>query len=334
MDGCCYTEHCSRQSGHCPAGQAQIMSFRRPEIIRPPSEVGSYFLPLTGGCSNSTCTFCGYYGSKLQIRDLEDVRKEVDALALYMAKGVYSAGVSDVVFSIARGWDGKKLFLQDGDALVYPLRKLEEALQHVNRALPFVERIGAYATPQDILRIDASDLKELKELKLGILYMGLESGDDGILRKTAKGVSSRQTIEAGRRAREAGILTSVTVILGLGGVEGSQRHVLETSRALSEMDPDYAGALTLVLIPGTPLYEEWRQGTFRLISPVESLKELVTIIRQSSFSNCFFSSMHASNYFAVRGVLPRDKKKMIGQLEHVIAEEDASSLRPEFLRGL
>jgi radical SAM superfamily enzyme YgiQ (UPF0313 family) len=265
---------------------------------------------------------------------LADVRKEVDALALFMKTGVYTAGVPDIVFSIARGWDGKKLFLQDGDALVYPLRKLEEALQHINHVLPFVERISAYATPQDILRIDASELRELKKLKLGILYTGLESGDDGILSKMAKGVDSRQIIEAGRRAKEAGILTSITILLGLGGTEGSERHAAETARVLSEMDPDYAGALTLVLIPGTPLYEEWRQGSFRLISPIESLKELVTIIRDSTFTSCFFSSMHASNYFAVRGELPRNKEKMIAQLERVIGEEDTSSLRPEFLRGL
>jgi radical SAM superfamily enzyme YgiQ (UPF0313 family) len=265
---------------------------------------------------------------------LEDVKREIDALALYVIKGVYVTGVPDIVFAVGRGWDGEKLFLQDGDALVYPLRKLEEALQYINLKLPFLERIGAYATPQDILRIDASELKELQKLKLGILYMGLESGDDGILRKMAKGVNSQQIIEAGRRAKDAGILTSITVILGLAGVEGSERHALETSRVLSEMDPDYVGALTLVLIPGTPLHEEWEQGNFSLISPIHSLKELMTIILNSSFTNCFFSSMHASNYFAVRGELPRDKERMIGELEHVIAKEDTSSLRPEFLRGL
>ena len=310
------------------------MSFRRPDIIRPPSESKSYFLPLTSGCSNNTCTFCGYHGSKLQIRDLEDIKREIDALALYIIKGVYVTGMPDIVFSVGRAWDGKKLFLQDGDALVYPLPKLEEALQHINQKLPFVERIGAYATPQDILRINASELKELKKLKLGILYMGLESGDDEILRKMAKGINSQQTIEASRRAKEAGILTSITVILGLGGVEGSKRHALETSRVLSEMDPDYVGALTLILIPATPLYEEWKQGNFSLISPIHSLKELMTIILNSSFTNCFFSSMHASNYLAVRGELPRDKEEMMSKLERVITKEDTSSLRPEFLRGL
>jgi radical SAM superfamily enzyme YgiQ (UPF0313 family) len=177
-------------------------------------------------------------------------------------------------------------------------------------------------------------LKELRELKLGILYMGLESGDDEILRKVAKGVNSQQMIEAGRKVKEAGILSSITVILGLGSVEGSERHVLETSKVLSQIDPDYVGALTLILVPEAPLYEEWKQGRFSLISPFQSLKELRMIILNSSFTNCFFSSMHASNYFAVRGELPRDKEDIIGKLERVIAKEETSSLRPEFLRGL
>ena len=313
---------------------SECMEFERPHIIRPPSEHDSYFLPLTSGCSNNTCSFCGYYGSKLQIRDLDDIKREIDALALYSEKGVYLTGLPDIVFSIARGWDGKQLFLQDADALVYPLPKLKEVLQHINWKLPFVERISAYATPQDILRIDATELKELRELKLGILYMGLESGDDQILRKIAKGVSSQQMIEAGRKVKEAGILSSITVILGLGSVERSERHALETSKVLSQIDPDYVGALTLILVPETPLYEEWKQGRFLLISPFQSLKELRMIILNSSFTNCFFSSMHASNYFAVRGELPRDKEEMIGKLERVIAKEDTSSLRPEFLRGL
>jgi radical SAM superfamily enzyme YgiQ (UPF0313 family) len=311
-----------------------IMPFRRPEIIRPPSEWKSYFLPLTSGCSNNTCTFCNYYGSRLKIRDLDDVRREIDAIALYMKKSVYIPGMPDVVYAISQRWDGKMVFLQDGDALVYPPPKLKAALQHINQKLPSVERIAAYATAQDILRINFGDLKDLRDLKLGILYMGLESGDDEVLKRIAKGVNSRQMVEAGRKAKEAGILTSITVILGLGGIEGSEKHALETSRVLSDMDPDYVGALTLTLVPGTPLYEEWKQGSFSLISPFRSLKELLIMIENSSFTNCFFSSMHASNYFAVRGTLPQDKERMIGELERVIKKGDLFSLRPEFLRGL
>ena len=310
------------------------MHFKRPDIIRPPSEGESYFLPLTSGCSNNTCTFCSYYGSKLQLRELDEVKKEIDALVLYMERGICLPNIPDIVCFIARQWDGRRIFLQDGDALVYPFPKLKEALRYLNEKFPRLERIATYTTPQDILRSSPSELEELKKLKLGIFYMGVESGDDDILRIIGKGVNHIQIVEAGRKVKEAGITLSVTVILGLGGVEGSEKHALETAIILSSIDPDYAGALTVTLVPGTPLYQQWKQGSFTLISPFESLKELMVIIKNSSFTNCFFSSMHASNYLSVRGRLPQDKGRMLSHLEYVLEKADPSLLRPEFLRGL
>lgn len=310
------------------------MSFNRPDIIRPPSEWKSYFLPLTSGCSNNTCTFCGYYGSKLQVRDVADVKGEIDVLALFIRSGVRLPGTPKVVYAIAQDWDGKRIFLQDGDALVYPLPKLREVLRHVNEKLPGVERIGTYATPQDILRRRVDELKELRRLKLGIFYTGLETGDDELLRKIGKGVTSDEVIEAGKRVKEAGISFSVTIILGLGGVERSQKHASETARVITEIDPDYVGALTLTLVPGTPLYEQWERNEFHPLSPFQSLEELKSIIENSSFSDCFFSSMHASNYLSVRGKLPQDKERMLKQLDKVLAARDPALLRPEFLRGL
>jgi len=310
------------------------MSFKRPDIVRPPSEWKSHFLPLTSGCSNNTCTFCGNYGSKLQVRDVEDVKREIDAVALFIRNRVCITGIPDIVYIISQQWNGERVFLQDSDALVYPFPKLEEVLEHLNQRLPFVERIATYATAQDILRRSPAELKVLKDLKLGIFYMGLESGNDDILRRVEKGVDSRQSIEAIHKAKEAGILTSVTVILGLGGDKESENHILDTARVLTEMDPDYVGALTLTLVPGTPLYEDYQNGDFSLISPLESLIELKMLIAASDFSNCFFSSMHASNYLPIRGTLSRDKAKMIADLDYVLKQEDTSLLRPEFLRGL
>jgi len=310
------------------------MSFNRPDIIRPPSEWKSYFLPLTGGCSNNTCAFCGYYGSKLQIRDVADIKSEIDALALFTGSRIQLPSVPKVVYAIAQDWDGKRIFLQDGDALVYPFPKLRDVLRYLNEKLPGVERIATYATPQDILRRSVDELKELRQLKLGIFYTGLETGDDELLQKIGKGVSSDQVIEAGRKVKEAGITFSVTVILGLGGIERSKKHVLETARVLTEIDPDYVGALTLTLVPDTPLYEQWERDEFHPLSPFQSLEELRLIIENSSFTNCFFSSMHASNYLSVRGKLPQDRERMLRQLENVLAARDPSLLRPEFLRGL
>lgn len=310
------------------------MSFRRPDIIRPPSEWKSYFLPLTSGCSNNTCAFCAYYGSKLQTRDVDDVKAEIDALALFMKSGIRLPNIPDVVYAIAQNWDGKRIFLQDGDALVYPVSKLIEVLDYINDKLHYVERIGTYATPQDILRRTPDQLSRFKDLKLSIFYMGVESGDDEVLQHIVKGATRQEIIEAGKKAKAAGVTLSVTVILGLGGVEGSERHALETASILTEIDPDYAGALTLTLVPGTPLYQEWEEGTLHSITPFRSLEELKIIVENAEFTDCFFSSMHASNYISVRGKLPRDKERMLKQLEAVLSSGDPSLLKPEFLRGL
>ena len=310
------------------------MIFQRPEILRPPSEHASYYLPLTSGCSNNSCTFCAYSFTNLGVRDLQDVKDEIDAMSLYMNTRMGIAGQPDIVYAILRRWDGRRVFLQDGDALVYPYPKLVETLQYLNAKFPGLERIASYATPQDVLRRSVDELKALKDLKLGILYMGVESGDDAVLRRIIKGATHAEMVEAAAKVREAGILLSMTVILGLGGVQGSQQHSMETARILTEMDPDYAGALTLTLIPGTPLYQEWERGEFELITPFDSLKELRAMVENATFSDCFFSSMHASNYFAIRGSLPADRRKMLAQLDSILSKNDPALLRPEFLRGL
>jgi len=310
------------------------MTFERPEIIRPPSEHASYYLPLTSGCSNNTCTFCAFSFTNLGVRDLQDIKGEIDAMSLYMNSRVMLPGQPDIVYAILKWWDGRRVFLQDGDALVYPYPKLMEALQYLNGKFPAIERIASYATPQDILRRSVDELKALKALKLGILYMGVESGDDEVLRRIKKGATHARMIKAAAKVREAGMLLSVTVILGLGGVRGSRQHAMETARILKEMDPDYAGALTLTLIPGTPLYREWEKGEFELITPFDSLKELRTMVEHADFSDCFFSSMHASNYFAIRGSMPADKLKVLAQLDSILSKKDPALLRPEYLRGL
>jgi radical SAM superfamily enzyme YgiQ (UPF0313 family) len=310
------------------------MLFERPDIIRPPSEADSYFLPLTSGCSNSCCGFCNYYGCRLKIRELAEVKKEIDALVLYMKHGLRVPGMPDIVYTIAGEWNGRRIFLQDGDAIVYPYPQLKEALEYLNRKFPKLERIASYATAQDILRLREDELKELSSLNLGIIYMGVESGDDEILRDIGKGINSRQIIEAGQRIKAAGIASSVTIILGLGGPEHSREHALATAKILSKLDPDYAGALTLTLVPGTPIYEKNQQGVFSLISPMQSLQELKIIIENAVFTNCFFSSMHASNYLSVRGRLPQEKMTMLAQLDYVISRQDPTMLRPEFMRGL
>ena len=176
------------------------------------------------------------------------------------------------------------------------------------------------------------ELEELKKLKLGIVYMGLESGDDEILIKIDKKIDSRQMIDAAIRVKEAGILTSIMVILGLGGVEKSETHALATIKALNEMDPDYVGALSLMLIPGTPMYEDYASGIFTLIEPDEMLRELRTMIAHTHLSRGLFHANHPSNYLPIKARLPKDKEATLKLIDKAL--DGKVALRPEWLRAL
>jgi radical SAM superfamily enzyme YgiQ (UPF0313 family) len=197
-----------------------------------------------------------------------------------------------------------------------------------------LERVTCYGTAGDVLALATDQLKVLKSLKMDIIYLGVESGDDDILRSVAKANNTQQIIDAGRRIKEAGITCAVTVIMGLGGREKSQEHALATARILSDMDPDAADVLTLTLVPGTPMYNSNQRGDFTLITPLQSIQELKTIIENSRFSHCLFRSMHASNYLTLKGWLPPEKERMLAQLDIVLSRQDPQLLRPEYLRGL
>ncbi|MGO8819975.1 MAG: radical SAM protein [Desulfomonilaceae bacterium] len=228
----------------------------------------------------------------------------------------------------------RRIFLADGDALCIPQKRLTEIMELVNRFHPEMERIGVYASAKDILRKSTDDLKQLKKLKLGIIYLGVETGDEKLLAKICKGSDYKQLVEAGLRVKEAGIELSVTVLLGIGGIEGSIDHAHGTAKILSDMDPDYVGALSVILVPGTPLYEEFSRGAFKLPDPFGLIEELRIIIAESSFTNCVFRSNHASNYLPVRATLPRDKGKILSAIDSVLNSRDSRMLRPEFLRAL
>jgi radical SAM superfamily enzyme YgiQ (UPF0313 family) len=286
-------------------------------LVRPPSEAGSLLLPVTLGCSHNTCTFCGTYaGVKFRIRRLEDIKRTIDSVARNYARSI------------------RRVFLENGDALISPQYILVGVLKYLNERFPNLERIGTYASPQAALIKSAAELKELHELGIQIAYMGVETGDEELLLKVKKGVTYDQMVEAARKLKQAGITISVTVILGLGGVEGSESHAMGTARILSDIDPDFAGALTIMLVPGTPLYKDWQEGKFSLISPFQSLAELKLIIENSSFTNCFFTANHASNYLPIKSRLPEQKEAVLALIDDVLTSKDMSRLRPEFIRAL
>jgi radical SAM superfamily enzyme YgiQ (UPF0313 family) len=283
-------------------------------IFRPPSEADSLILQVTVGCSYNRCTFCGaYQGKRFRIKSFEEIREDIDEVS------------SDRI---------QRVFLADGDALIIPQEELLQILSYLKAKLGGLKRIGIYANAKDILRKEVEELRALKNLGLGILYLGLESGDPEVLKKIKKNATVDQLIRAGKRVKESGILLSVTVILGLGGVEGSQRHAIETGRVLSEMDPDYVGALSLMIVAGTPIEKEIETGKLVLPTPFDLIQELEWMITHSQFTHCFFASNHASNYLPLRIRLPEQKEEALKRIREVLRRRDPDLLRPEYLRAL
>jgi radical SAM superfamily enzyme YgiQ (UPF0313 family) len=284
-------------------------------IIRPPSESGSILLQVTVGCSHNKCTFCPTYkGEKFRIKSFKEVEEDI--------------------LDARRFGSADKLFLCDGDALIIPQNRLVEILESIKKNLKNIRRVGSYGNAKSILRKSVDEFKELKEQGLGIIYLGVETGNEELLQKINKGATYRQMVEAGRRVKEAGIKLSVTVLLGIGGAAKSIEHAKDTAKILSEIDPDYVGALTLMLVPGTTLYEDFEKGKFILPDTFGYLNELGIMIANSEFTNCFFTSNHASNYLPIRARLPQDKDKTINLIYGVIRTGDHKLLRPEYLRGL
>ena len=285
-------------------------------IFRPPSEADSLIVQVTVGCSYNRCTFCGaYQGKSFRIKHFEEIQEDIDEARSYRSQI-------------------QRVFLADGDALAMPQRELLRILEYVKLRLNRVERVGIYANAKDILRKDVEELKALKNLGLGILYLGLESGNPEILKRIKKNGTVDQLIRAGRRVKESGMLLSVTVILGIGGVEKSQAHAADTGKVLSEMDPDYVGALSLMVVPETPIEKEIETGKLVLPTPFGMIQELETMIEGCHFTQCFFASNHASNYLPLRVRMPEEKKDALRRIREVLQRKDPALLRPEYLRAL
>jgi radical SAM superfamily enzyme YgiQ (UPF0313 family) len=225
-----------------------------------------------------------------------------------------------------------RVFLMDGDALIIPQKRLVWILDRIREHLPWVRRVGAYANTKSIRLKTPEELVTLREKGLGILYMGVETGDEELLRKIHKGTSAQNLIAMGRKVVDAGIKLSVTVLLGIGGRERSLEHARATGELLSAMDPDYVGALSVMLIPGTPLYEEFRRGEFQLPDQEGLLRELREMIAHTNLSRGLFFSNHASNYLPIKARLPRGKQEALDQIDAALRGE--IGLRPEWMRAL
>lgn len=282
--------------------------------IRPPSEADSILLQVTLGCSHNKCTFCGSYKEKRFAIKNNDII------------------LSDILFASRHMKRQDRVFLMDGDALIIPQKRLVWILDRIREHLPWVKRVGAYANTKGINMKSPEDLAELREKGLGILFLGVETGDDETRRKVQKGSDSRYCIEMGKKVKAADIKLSVTVLLGIAGVERSLDHARLTGELLSEMDPDFIGALTVMLIPGTKLWEEYRRGEFRLPDEEGLLKELREMILHTNITGGLFFSNHASNYLPVKARLPRGKQDALNLIDSALCGK--IGLKPEWMRAL
>lgn len=283
-------------------------------MYRPPSEARSYILQATIGCSHNLCTYCDMYRDKtFRERALEEILEDVRE-----AGSTYP--------------EDTRVFVADGDALVMGTERWVEILRGLKTAFPGLRRVSSYATAQNVLDKSVQELRRLREEGLSLLYLGPESGDAVTLKRIVKGNTFEEHVEAARRAHAAGMKISVIMLLGAGGVERVEEHARETARLVTEMDPEFLSALTLTVIPGTPIHRMMEKGRFEL-PPIHALLwELRTIVDGCRPTRAIFRTNHASNYLPLEGRLPRDRERIVAAIDAGIRGD--IPLRPEYFRGL
>jgi len=284
-------------------------------VYRPPSEAGSLIIQLTIGCARNTCTFCAMFkDKKFRVRKLDEVVED-----LLYARRYYSR------------IKVRRIFLADGDALIVKTPDLLYIIEKIKEIFPEVERISAYGAPADILFKTDEELKTLREAGLEMIYMGIESGDDQVLKDVKKGATAAEMIEAGLKLKKAGMVSSITLISGLGGKKYLAQHAINSAKVISAIKPEYLSFLTLMVEPGTELYTDWKNGNFELLGPYEVLEEMKLFIENVDSDGTIFRANHASNYVPLKGTFNQDNEYMLRQ---ITAAQKAGNFRPEIFRGI
>jgi len=270
-------------------------------VYRPPSEAYSLIVQCTLGCSHNKCAFCNMYkDKKFSIRPVEEVLRDL---------------------AEARSYERRieRIFLADGDALILPMDYLLTVLDYICDHFPTCKRVAAYATTKAIMRKTDDELRTLREHGLGIVYIGLESGNEELLKKFCKGVTAEEIVLNAIRCKQAGIATSVTAINGMAGANGDwQAHAIDTAKAVSRMKPDYIAFLTLRVYSGTPLHDWIASGEFKMMEPPELMRETRLFLEHIDSDGSIFRSNHASNYLPLGGTLNRDREALIHTIDEAL----------------
>lgn len=282
-------------------------------VFRPPSEAYSLIVQVTVGCSHNKCTFCDMYKEKrFHLRKLEDVLED---------------------FNIARRQYRyiERVFLADGDALIRKTEDLAAILKHIRKVIPECRRVTSYGSPKSILTKSPEDLALLHALGLEMIYLGLESGNEQVLKHINKGVTVEDIVRAGQMVKDAGMKLSVTAISGLGGTEMWKEHAIDTAKAFSRMKPDYIGLLTLMFEGDVPLRRECEEGKFHLLTAPQVAKETLLMLEHIDSEGSVFRSNHASNYLTLKGTLNRDREAMCEQIRTAL---ERGGYKKEYFRAL
>ncbi|WP_350344465.1 radical SAM protein [Proteinivorax tanatarense] len=282
-------------------------------LYRPPSEAKSAIIQVTVGCSHNKCSFCSMYKEKrFTIKSEQEI--------LYHINDVW-----------ANNKKAKRVFLADGNVLTLKTKKLLFILQEIKKKFSSIERISCYAGPKDILNKTEKELELLNHSGLDMFYLGVESGNDEVLKATNKGVNSAEMIEAGQKSVESGFVLSTMIISGLGGKAMFYDHAIDSAKVISKIKPHYFSVLTLMIEEGTELSKMVAEGRFEVLSPNQVIEEMSIIISNLDLNQTVFRANHPSNYFLLAGVLNKDKERLVGQLEQI---KDSQSYRKESWRGL
>ena len=290
-------------------------------LYRPPSEANSLILQATLGCSYNECTFCGMYRDKrFRVRPLDELLAEIDQVRAQVANGVHSSV--------------HKVFLADGDALVAKASFLGRILDALREAFPDLRRVSCYASPQSLQVRSVEEMRELRERGLTLYYLGIESGHDTVLADLAKGVDAAEMIRVAQKAHAAGVQLSTMVLLGAGGRALSLAHAQESARVVNAIRPRFVSTLVMTPVEGTPLGDQDARGEVDHLDPLELARELREFVSALDLRGSIFRSNHASNYLTLAGSLPKDKERLVAQLDAVLADPERARFTPEWMRGL
>ena len=283
-------------------------------LYRPPSEADSTIFQVTLGCSFNKCSFCNMYRTKEYVeRPWEEIKAEIDMAAKFYP-------------------DTRRIFLADGDALNLPKDRMIKILKYLRENFPRLQRISCYAMPKNILQKKDDELREMRTAGLDMLYIGIESGNDIVLKKVTKGATYKTIVQACQKAKAHDYILSCMVIIGIGGKTYTKEHISDTARVLSETSPDYVGALTLHLEEG--VYHEFMDKFGERFVPLDDLDVLDELERLVANLNpslpVIFRANHASNVYSIGGTMPEDREKLLELVRRLKSRPDM--LKPKFLR--